>query len=149
LVLRLLRLDDDEAAAMQKLAGGEAAPLRRDPAAFCHTLQRAMLQLRLSRLFVRRQEGLDHRGICPAAYDPDTGAHDAQQMAQWRADFRAMAPERQMMAATIVWLYQAGPDSTWLRRVPCTWQADEALHYMRDAGCLALWLQLVARCPGW
>ena len=54
-----------------------------------------------------------------------------------------------MLAATIVWLYQHGADSTWLRRVPCTWSAAEALHYLRDAGCLPQWQRLVATCPGW
>lgn len=39
--------------------------------------------------------------------------------------------------------------STWLRRVPCTWSAAEALHYLRDAGCLPQWQRLVATCPGW
>ena len=53
-----------------------------------------------------------------------------------------------MMAATIIWLYRSGRDSTWLRRVPCTWRAAEALHYMNEAGCLALWLQLIASYPG-
>jgi hypothetical protein len=52
------------------------------------------------------------------------------------------------MAATIVWLYQSGPDSTWLRRVPCTWGAVEAIRYMKDAGALARWLRLVALYPG-
>jgi hypothetical protein len=78
-----------------------------------------------------------------------TGEIYPEEMARWRADFRAMAPERQMLAATIIWLYQSGPDSTWLRRVPCTWRAAEALLYMRDAGCLSVWLRLIGSYPGW
>jgi hypothetical protein len=60
-----------------------------------------------------------------------------------------MAPECQMVAATIVWLYRAGSDSIWLRRVPSAWRAVEALRYMRDADVLDLWLNLIVNYTGW
>ncbi|MCY1238716.1 hypothetical protein D9M72_514700 [compost metagenome] len=124
-------------------------PFERSPACFNAALQQALRQLRLSGLFARTHEGEHHRSVCPAAYNERTGEHHPQEMARWRTDFRAMSPDQQMVAATVVWMYRAGPDSIWLRRVPCTWKASEALHYLHDAGYLAVWLQLVARYPGW
>jgi len=148
LVLSLLSLDIDEAAQMNSLADANT-PFERSPECFHETLQQALRQLRLSKLFARTHDGEHHRSIRPAAYDERTGEHYPEEMALWRTDFRAMPPEKQMMVATIVWLYRAGPDSIWLRRVPCTWRASEALHYMCDTGCLDVWLQLIARYPGW
>lgn len=149
LIERVLDLDNCEARELDALSGADPASFTRDPESFCAALQQTIRELRLHKLFTRTHEGEFHRGICPAAYNERTGEHHPEEMAQWRSEFRAMTPERQMMAATIVWLYQSGPDSTWLRRVPCTWRVSEALHYMQDAGSLALWLRLIARYPGW
>ncbi|WP_454672946.1 hypothetical protein [Achromobacter pestifer] len=148
LVLHLLDLDIEEAERMASLVDG-GWPFERCPERFHATLQNAIRQLHLFKLFTRTHDGEHHRGICPAAYNEATGEHQPEEMAHWRSEFRAMSPEQQMITATIIWMYRAGPDSIWLRRVPCTWKASEALHYLRDAGCLALWLQLVASYPGW
>lgn len=149
LVARSLDLDDHEARMLEELAGAACAPATRSPAHFLAALEQAIAELRLSRLFSSSGQGEFHRGICPAAYDERSGEHHPAEMAAWRAVFRAMAPEQQMMAATIVWLYRSGADSTWLRRVPCTWRAHEALRYMHDAGCLTIWVRLIATFPGW
>jgi hypothetical protein len=149
LVQHLLDLDEDDAMELVTLGGVPMALGNRSPASFNKALQQVIRQLRLFKLFCPSQEGEFHRSICPAAYNERTGEHHPEEMARWRAEFRVMAPEQQMMAATIIWLYQSGPDSTWLRRVPCTWRAGEAMQYMRDAGCLSLWLSLIARYPGW
>jgi hypothetical protein len=148
LVLSLFDLDVSEATQLEWISNSER-PLDRCPAGFYETLQQTIRQLRLSRLFSRTYDGEYHCSICPAAYNERTGEHYPDEMARWRADYRAMTPEQQMMVSTIVWLYRDGPDSIWLRRVPCTWRASEALHYMHDAGCLSLWLKLIARYPGW
>lgn len=148
LVLSLLDMDHEEAAQVHSLVE-LGAPFERSPQAFNQALQQAMRQLRVFNLFSRTSEGEHHRSICPAAYNERTGEHHPEEMARWRADFRAMSPEQQMVTTTIVWMYRSGPDSIWLRRVPCTWKASEALHYMHDTGCLALWVQLVAAYPGW
>ena len=149
LVQHLLDLDEDDAMELETLGGVPMALGNRSPASFNKALQQVIRQLRLFKLFCPSQEGEFHRSICLAAYNERTGEHHPEEMARWRAEFRGMAPEQQMMAATIIWLYQSGPDSTWLRRVPCTWRAGEAMQYMRDAGCLSLWLSLIARYPGW
>jgi hypothetical protein len=149
LVQHLLDLDEADAMELEALDGVPMALGGRSPASFNNALQEVIRRLQLTKLFSLSQEGEFHRSICPGAYNERTGEHHPEEMARWRAEFRSMAPEQQMMAATIIWLYQSGPDSTWLRRVPCTWRAGEAMQYMRDAGCLSLWLSLIARYPGW
>ncbi|UXU85522.1 hypothetical protein [Burkholderia sp. S-53] len=149
LVAGSLDLGGHEALVLEELAGGTRATTMRTPAQFFTALKQAITELRLSSLFCSSSQGEFHRGICPAAYDERSGEHHPAEMAEWRAAFRAMAPERQMMAATIVWMYRSGADSIWLRRVPCTWRANEALRYMHDAGCLTIWIRLIARFPGW
>jgi hypothetical protein len=134
LVIRCLALDDDAA---------------RSASEFCHQLRATIATFRLGLLFAWDGEGEHHRTMIPRGYHRETGAIIEAEMMQWRADYRSLAPERQMLAATVVWLYQQGADSTWLRRVPCTWGAAEALHYLRDAGCLPQWQRLVTTCPGW
>lgn len=148
LVLSLLDRDIEEAAKIDALSDSDS-PFERSPERFYETLEQAIRQLRLFKLFARTHDGEYHRSVCPGAYNERTGEHYPEEMARWRADFRAMSPEQQMVATTIVWMYRTGPDSIWLRRVPCTWKASEALHYMHDTGCLAVWLRLVARYPGW
>jgi hypothetical protein len=70
-------------------------------------------------------------------------------MEKWRADYRAMSSAQQMFAATIIWLYRGGKDNRWLRRVPCTWHAVDAIGEMRRSNILADWGILVALYPGW
>lgn len=147
-VIGLLDLEESEAADVELLSGSDGL-IKRCSESFHEALQQTIRQLQLFKLFARRDDAEYHRSILPAAYNERTGEHYPQAMARWRADFRAMSPEQQMMAATIIWLYRSGPDSIWLRRVPCTWRASEALHYMHDVGCLSLWLRLIARYPGW
>lgn len=149
LVFRLLELDDHEARALASLSGSKIHEDFRTPRHFHAVLESALHALRLWPLFARTHEGEFHRSLCPAAYNERTGEHYPQEMAQWRATYRAMAPHCQMVVATVIWLYQSGADSTWMRRVPCTWRADEAIHYLNDAGCLGLWLELIASYPGW
>ena len=134
LVVRCLEMDDDT---------GRSAPV------FFAQLRDTIARHRLGALFVFNGEGEHHRAMVPRGYHRETGAVIEAEMMRWRADYRALAPERQMLAATVVWLYRHGADSTWLRRVPCTWGAAEALHYLRDAGALSHWQRLVTSCPGW
>lgn len=149
LVTRSLDMQSDEGRVVWALSDAPARQMERTAPYFHVTLVEAMERLRLQHLFASSSAGEHHRSICPAAYNERSGEIYPVEMAQWRADFRAMAPARQMVAASIVWMYQSGPDSTWLRRVPCTWMATEALRHLRDAGCLSVWLRLIATFPGW
>ncbi len=66
-----------------------------------------------------------------------------------RADYRAMTAAQQMLAASIIWLYRGGKDNRWLRRVPCTWHAADAIDEMRRRDALADWGRLIPLYPGW
>lgn len=149
LVMLLLDIDEPEARELEQLLPASPHAFARSAPGFHWALLDAIRDLRLHKLFCASSQGEFHRSVCPAAYDERAGEIHPLEMEQWRAEFRAMAPERQMVAATVIWLYQSGSDSTWLRRVPCSWRADEALHYLFDTGALAPWIRLIARFPGW
>ena len=70
-------------------------------------------------------------------------------MEQWRVDYRRLSEERQMIAASIIWLYRARKDNIWLRRVACTWHAADAIAALSAAGALEDWARLYALYPGW
>ncbi len=90
-----------------------------------------------------------HHAIRPTGYDFYRDEVIPTGMEQWRAYYRYMSDERQMIAASIVWLYRAGKDSVWLRRVPCTWHAADAIACLNAAGALDDWARLYALYPGW
>lgn len=90
-----------------------------------------------------------HHAIRPTGYDFHRDEVIPTGMEQWRADYREMSDERQMIAASIIWLYRAGKDNVWLRRVPCTWHASDAIACMSAAEALVDWARLYALYPGW
>ena len=90
-----------------------------------------------------------HHAIRPTGYDFYRDEVIPIGMEQWRADYRHMSDERQMIAASIVWLCRAGKDNVWLRRVPCTWHAADAIACLNAAGALGDWARLYALYPGW
>jgi hypothetical protein len=90
-----------------------------------------------------------HHAIRPTGYDFYRDEVIPIGMDQWRADYRNMSDERQMIAASIVWLYRAGKDNVWMRRVPCTWHAADAIACLNAAGALDDWARLYALYPGW
>jgi hypothetical protein len=67
----------------------------------------------------------------------------------WRQAYKAMPAHRQMMAATIVWLYRTEIDRIWMVRVPWSWHAADAIDLLKSEGVLFDWAQLVALYPGW
>lgn len=149
LVGHCLDMTHPEAVFLANLRGVPPRKPQRTPEGFFGSLRRAISACGLWPLFTVAEGAQWHRSVIPAAYNERTGEINPAEMAEWRAAFRAMAPERQMLAATIIWLYRAGTDSIWLRRVPSSWRAAEALRYMRDANVLNLWLDLIVNYPGW
>jgi hypothetical protein len=103
----------------------------------------------LAPLFVDDGPGQHHHAVRPGGYDFAAGEVDPLGMERWRADYRAMEPALQMLAATILWLYRGKRDFCWLRRVPCDWDAATAVDEMESAGVLQRWGALIARYPGW
>lgn len=149
LVTRSLDMQRDEGRVVWALSDAPVRQMERTAPHFHVALMEAIEQMRMQHLFTSSSAGEHHRSICPAAYNERSGEICPVEMAKWRTDFRAMVPAQQMVAASIIWMYQSGPDSTWLRRVSCTWMATEALRHLRDAGCLSIWLRLIATFPGW
>jgi len=90
--------------------------------------------------------GIDVR---PRGLDYRTSEIDKDAMAEWRRAYKALPPVRQMMVATIIWLYRGEPDKTWLARLPSTWHAADAIAALLEAGALRDWGRLVALYPGW
>jgi hypothetical protein len=109
-------------------------PSRDRGRSFDHHLRHIIKRYGLATLFSDDGPGPRHHAIRPAGYDFHSDAVIPIAMEQWRADYRAMAAHRQMLAASIIWLYRGGKDSCWLRRVPCTWRAADGLHALRSGG---------------
>jgi hypothetical protein len=118
-------------------------------APFYDHLRASIERFALAPLFASDGPGRHHHAIRPRGYDYYADAVDPTGMERWRADYRAMTPAQQMLAASIIWLYRGKKDNCWLRRVPCTWHAADAIEEMRRRGALASWGRLVMLYPGW
>ncbi|MDB5620389.1 hypothetical protein [Tardiphaga sp.] len=149
LVLNRFDMDETEARIFINLTGATAPKTVPGGAPFNDHLRASIERFALTALFCEGGPGRHHQAIRPTGYDYHVDAVDAFAMETWRSDYRAMSPAQQMFAATIVWLYRSGKDNRWLRRVPCTWHAVDAVGEMRRSGVLADWGILVALYPGW
>ena len=139
-----------EAAVFLNLCG--AAPIRTSQnadAEFHVHLRRVIDRYRLDCLFVADAPGQYHHATRPRGYDYSVDAVHPKDMEAWRADYRSTHPVQQIFAASIIWLYRGGKDHVWLRRVPCTWLADNALEVLRESGALSDWGRLIFLFPGW
>jgi hypothetical protein len=150
LVTARFDMDDVEATIFANLARPPAtARLLRDTAPFNDHLRDAIGRLGLTPLFCDDGPGRHHHAIRPTGYDYHADAVDAWGMERWRADYRAMTAAQQMLAASIIWLYRGGKDNRWLRRVPSTWHAADAIDEMRRRDVLTDWGCLISLYPGW
>jgi hypothetical protein len=149
LVLNRFDMDEAEARIFIDLTGATAPEPVLGGTPFNDHLRASIERFALAALFCEEGPGRRHQAIRPTGYDYHTDAVNAFAMEKWRADYRAMSPAQQMFAATIIWLYCGGKDNRWLRRVPCTWHAVDAIDEMRRSGILADWGILVALYPGW
>jgi hypothetical protein len=150
--IALCRLEMESAEAWALALACGAVPCVSEPIDDSHfhaELRRTIQKFQLWKFFNASGPGLEHRSIVPSAYDAFVGEVRPGEMAEWRASFRALSPGRQMMLATIVWLYRGSKDSIWLRRVPIAWNVLDAVRALRDEGMLADWGLLIARYPGW
>jgi hypothetical protein len=116
---------------------------------FDHQLRHVIACYGLHSLFGDDGPGPYHHAIRPTGYDFHSDEVIPTAMERWRADYRGMADHRQMLAASIIWLYRGGKDNCWLRRVPCTWRVADALQVLRSAGAIADWAWLFVFYPGW
>jgi hypothetical protein len=150
LVVARFDMDVAEAAAALNLCGDAPIQVSRNADAEFHAhLWRVIDRYRLDCLFVENGPGRYHHAIRPRGYDYSIDAVDPKEMETWRADYRSMHSVQQILAASIIWLYRGGKDHVWLRRVPCTWLAAEALQVLRQNGALPDLRRLILLFPGW
>jgi hypothetical protein len=150
IVVARFDMDVVEASCFLEFCGATAvsSPHHAD-AAFHEQLRRTLDRYELGGLFVDDGPGRHHHAVRPRGYDYSVDALDPKDMETWRSDYRNMHPTQQILAASIIWLYRGGKDHVWLRRVPCTWRATEALHVLRVNRALSDWGRLIFLFPGW
>ena len=142
-------MDGREIRALATVCGANIDGSSRAPAFAAHLLDiiaRYELDAFFTRVPDRAVNGIDVR---PRGIDWRTEQVDAKAMAEWRCAYKALPRVRQMMVATIIWLYRGEPDKTWLARLPSTWHAADAVAALVEAGALRDWGRLVALYPGW
>jgi hypothetical protein len=150
LMRQRLELDEQDLALLSAAVGFDVlAEFAGVPRPFNEHLRRVIARHSLDALFCDDGHAPYHHGIRPTGYDFHRDEVDPAGMERWRADYRAMSDGRQMLAASIIWLYRAGKDNVWLRRVPCTWHAADAIAQMKSRDVLPDWLGLFALYPGW
>jgi hypothetical protein len=150
LVVARFDMDAIEAAVFLNLGGTAPIQASQNADADFHVhLRRVIDRYRLDCLFVEDAPGQYHHAIRPRGYDYSVDAVHPQDMEAWRAEYRSMHPVQQILAASIIWLYRGGKDHVWLRRVPCTWLAAEALQVLRESDALSDWGRLIFLFPGW
>ena len=149
LVLTRFDMDDVDATVFIDLTEATAPGSVLGGTPFNDHLRTSIDRFALTELFCDDGPGRHHQAIRPTGYDYYVDAVDAAAMENWRADYRAMSPAQQMFAATIIWLYRGGKDNRWLRRVPCTWHAVDAVGEMQRSDILADWGTLISLYPGW
>jgi hypothetical protein len=150
LVASRLQLDDLD---MESFSGilelDPVNPSMEQSRPFDYQLRHVITRYGLQSLFSDDGPGPYHHAIRPTGYDFHSDTVIPTAMERWRADYRGMPDHRQMLAASIIWLYRGGKDNCWLRRVPCTWRVADALHDLRSAGAIADWAWLFVLYPGW
>ncbi len=149
-VIKRPAMDEPDAALLAALCGGHAAPpFWSRPEPFNRHLIAVIERHGLEALFDTDARPIQGITVRPRAVDWRQDAVIEAEMAAWRAAYRALAPARQIMAATILWLYRGDADETWLVDVPCAWHAADAVAALRNGGALVEWGRLVALYPGW
>ena len=144
-------MDETEAQALAAICGAQATPpfwSNRPP--FRAHLFDMIDRYDLEAFFVPDEEKGDRQLVRPGGfnYGGDWEANKAA-LTKWRADYRKLSPERQLMVAAIVRLYNSNEEHWLVGRVPKNWHAAEGITILQSAGALADWARLVALYPGW
>ncbi len=143
-------MDADEAVALAAVCGATVQPpFWSHPGPFTEHLLDILERYRMDVFFRRDCPGENHYAIRPRGFDWSTDEEAPAEMKAWRAGYKALPVCRQMMVATVLWLYRGGQDKTWLGRLPCAWHAADAIPVLRVTGHLADWARLVALYSGW
>lgn len=145
-----LELDERDVTQLADLIGDQTSrPIASVSRSFNDHLRYTIARYNFEDLFSADGHAPYHHAVRPTGYDFYRGEVIPSGMERWRANFRNMSDERQMLAASIIWLYRAGKDNVWLRRVPCTWHAADAIACMNEKRVFLDWARLFALYPGW
>lgn len=147
LVTKVPRMDGSEAVALAALVGVEIPPFR-DPYLFSEHLHYFISRYELDAFFITGQKPVQGIDVRPRGINWSNWKTDAAEMAAWRLAYKNLPPSRQMLVATVMWLYR-GRDKTWMQRLPCSWHAADSMTVLKDAEALRDWCKLVALYPGW
>lgn len=146
-------MDETEAQALAAICGAEATPPFWDnPGPFTAHLYDVIDRYELDDFFGHDKSGKPgtHYQVRPKGYAWDSDwSEQPEVLKKWRADYRKLSPERQLMVATIVRLYNSNETNWLIGRVPKNWHATEGITILHGAGALADWARLVALYPAW
>jgi len=148
-------MDETEVCALALICGAEVTPpFWGNPEPFGKFLWEIIDRYDLGAFFERVEERNrygspgDHFLMRPRGFDwtvswepiPDV-------LKKWRSDYRKATPVRQLMAMTVLHLYNSNPD--WMKHISKKWHAVDGIAILRDQGALADWAKLYALYPGW
>jgi hypothetical protein len=149
-VLKRNDMDCCEAASLAAVCGQRVSP-RRNVAQFIEHLYKVINRYDLNSFYGHYPEHPANFGndIRPHGVDWGRMVVDEDALRAWRNAYKRLSPARQMMVATIMWLYVGNKNCFWLRRLPHKWHAADAVKLMKSGGVLGDWATLVALYPGW
>lgn len=156
LIHKIPSMDERESLALAAVCGVDVTPpFWGNPIPFGKAIWDVIAHYELGAFFehVERPYGSvgEHFHMRPRgfAWDDPEQPEIPEVLQQWRRDYRALPPVRQLMVATVLQLYRQGPDTYWMVRVPKSWHAAEAIDILRAGGALQDWCRLCATYPGW
>lgn len=152
LVVRRSRMDDLDAAAFAAVCGAETRPPYRHADQLFGELLCVYLQLyELTDYFhidpVAWERRRWHRSVRPVGIVDDHV--DPSALADWQRRYTAEPAYRQILIATVMWLYRMDLDGPWLASMSADWHVADAVPLLGSQGLLTHWGALVARYPGW
>ncbi|SIO47879.1 hypothetical protein SAMN05443247_06012 [Bradyrhizobium erythrophlei] len=149
-VLKRNDMDYCEAAALAAVCGQRISPWR-DAAQFIVHLHKVIDRYDLNSFYGHYPEHPANFGndIRPHGVDWDSHEVNDDAIRVWRDAYKRLSPARQMIVATIMWLYVGSNNCFWLKHLPNKWHAADAIKLMKSAGVLGDWATLVALYPGW
>ena len=147
LVTKVHSMDGSEVVALAALVGVKILPYR-DAHLFNEHLHDLIERYELGEFFITGLPPVQGIDVRPRGINWSNWKTDAAEMAAWRRAYKDLPPSRQMLVATVMWLYR-GRDKTWMQRLPCSWHSADSIVVLKDAGSLRDWCKLVALYPGW
>jgi hypothetical protein len=149
LLMKLTSMDSEECHALAALGGWNIPD--RDPYLFLEHLYDVIETHRLHEFFgiYPDRPAMFHNDVRPRGIYWATEEVDNVEMAAWRRAFKASPAAKQMLVASILWLYHGSDDTLWMTGIRRSWHAADAISTLVEAGLFRDWVRLVALYPGW